>query len=225
LTFFKGEGSCLDFEAAFLFNSSVRLVTGIRNLYIHLKLTHMYSKLILALSVAVCLSCNSTKTETKAEGTEEKPKAEEKPEVVKKEFSMKYWNAPDAPPVVVTADIPASWGIEISKVDGGASFTIPEAEYVMPAIVAMEVNEPTEAARFAKIVKFQFGDDEAAASKTGYDDGRVLVVFSNETNVHARMFVPAPKGYIMASIMMTKKRGAAVFDKIQEMFETIQVKK
>jgi hypothetical protein len=136
-------------------------------------------------------------------------------------YTMEYFAKPDLPRVTVTAEIPAAW-TETLSARGVPSFAIPGKSGTPPTITALGIERPEVEARLEKAMELQYGAGTPEVTRTPLDGGRVWAVRKEANVVHARMFVPAPHGVVMA-VALVKHAEAARLAEIEAVFRTVRV--
>lgn len=68
----------------------------------------------------------------------------------------------------------------------------------------------------------QYGAAMSDVTRTPLDDDRVWAVREDENIVHARMFIPAPHGVVMAIAVVRREEGA-LLEGIAAVFRTVRV--
>ena len=137
-------------------------------------------------------------------------------------YTIGYFLKPDAPRVTVTAQIPGTWTEKLES-DGAPSFSVPgKTGFFPPTIAALGIDLPDTAARMEKAMELQYGAGTPGVTRTVLPDGRIWAVRSEETVIHARMFIPAPHGVVMA-VAFVKPTEAALLANIEEVYQTVRV--
>jgi hypothetical protein len=137
-------------------------------------------------------------------------------------YTIAYFLKPDLPRVSVSADIPGTW-TEKLEFDGAPAFSVPgNSGFFPPSITALGIDLPDTAARMEKAMELQYGAGTPGVTRTVLDDGRIWAIRSEETIIHARMFIPAPHGVVMA-VAFVKPTEAALLANIEEVYQTVRV--
>ena len=116
--------------------------------------------------------------------------------------------------VNVEMAVPGSWTADSSmpasfKMDGAA----------MLALVYVDAGGKDTADRVQHVIKMQY-ENPTAPTLQDYPDGRVWIAQPDGDHIHARMFVPGPKGIVMGVAMLTDK---SKLDGVKAAFETIKI--
>ncbi len=117
--------------------------------------------------------------------------------------------------VDVQLDVPASWTRDESSRD--VSWKMDGAW--MLSLVTIDPGGKDTATRLEKAMKMQY-EDLTKVKRQDYPDGRVWIAETNGTKVHARMFIPYPKGVVMGVAMLTD---ASKLDGVKAAFETLKI--
>jgi hypothetical protein len=136
-------------------------------------------------------------------------------------YTMEYFGKPGLPRVTVTAEIPAAW-TETLSTRGAPSFAIPGKSGSPPAITALGIDRPDAEARIEKAMELQYGAGTPDVTRAPLDGGRVWAIREEAHVLHARMFVPAPHGVVMA-VALVKHEEAARLPEIEAAFRTVRV--
>lgn len=137
-------------------------------------------------------------------------------------YTITYFAQPESPKATVTAQIPGMW-TETLDADGAPSFTIPGNTGIFtPMIVALGSDRPDINARMEQALELQYGKGTPNVTRTPFDNGRIWAVRNEETVIHARMFIPAPHGVVMA-VALVKHTEADRLAEIEAVFHTVQV--
>jgi hypothetical protein len=137
-------------------------------------------------------------------------------------YTIAYFLKPDRPKVTVTAEIPGTW-TEKLEFDGAPAFSVPgKTGFFPPTITALGIDLPDVSARMEKAMELQYGAGTPGVTRTVLADGRIWAVRSEETIIHARMFIPAPHGVVMA-VAFVKPSEAAFLADIEAVYQTVRV--
>ena len=137
-------------------------------------------------------------------------------------YTIGYFLKPNSPKVTVTAQIPGTW-TEKLEFDGAPAFSVPgNTGFFLPSITALGIDLPDTAVRMEKAMELQYGAGTPGVTRTVLADGRIWAVRSEETVIHARMFIPAPHGVVMAVAYVKPSEGALLAN-IEEVYQTVRV--
>jgi len=136
-------------------------------------------------------------------------------------YTMEYFAKPELPRVTVTAEIPEAW-TETLSARGAPTFAVPGKTGAPPAITAIGIAQPEPAARVEAAMELQYGAGTPGVTRASLEGGRVWAVRSEESVVHARLFVPAPDGVVMAVAIVRHEEGARLAE-IEAVFGTVRV--
>jgi len=137
------------------------------------------------------------------------------------EYKIQYVAHLELPPAVVTADIPASWRATLSP-RGGPSFAIDGLVGAPPAITAIRSDHPDPVARIEEAMALQYGAGTPGVTRTALPGGRVWAVRREAAVTHARMFVPAPGGVVMAVAIVVHAQADRLAE-LKAVFDTVRV--
>jgi hypothetical protein len=136
-------------------------------------------------------------------------------------YAIEYFVKPALPRVSVTAEIPATWSESVSP-QGAPSFAVPGTTGARPTITAIGLEKPDPAVRIERAMALQYGADTGAVVRTPLEGGRVWAVRREASVVHARMFVPAPHGVVMA-VAIVRHAEADRLAEIEAVYRTVRV--
>lgn len=137
-------------------------------------------------------------------------------------YTIAYFLQPEAPAVTVMAMIPGSWAATL-EADGAPAFTVPgHSGFFKPTIVALASNQPDSAARLEQAMELQYGEGTPDVVRTPLADGRIWAVRQEPAVIHARMFIPAPHGVVMA-VALVKHAEADRLAEIEAVYRTVRV--
>ncbi len=181
---------------------------------------------LVQIAVGIVLGAGACKRDRAGErapagGSAAAPPAGAEKEVRMRTYTMEYFGKPELPRVTVTAEIPAAW-TETLSARGAPSFAIPGKTGAPPAITAIGIDRPEAAARLEQAMELQYGAGTPGVTRTPLDGGRVWAVRKEESVVHARMFVPAPHGVVMA-VAIVKHDEADRLAEIEAVYRTVRV--
>ncbi|HEY1017060.1 MAG TPA: hypothetical protein VGE07_30380 [Herpetosiphonaceae bacterium] len=138
-------------------------------------------------------------------------------------YTIAYTLLPDDSKVTVTAEIPGTW-TETLDPTGGPSFTVPgnSSQFLIPTIVALHVGDGDDATRLERAMELQYGKGMPDVVSTPLGDGRIWAVRKETGMIHARMFIPAPDGVVMA-VSMLKPEDEKLLPEIEAVYRTVRV--
>jgi hypothetical protein len=166
-------------------------------------------------------SCRSEGEPATAGGNALAPPAAPAKETGMRTYTMEYFAKPDLPRVTVTAEIPAAWTESLSA-RGAPSFTIAGKTGSPPTITAIGIDQPDVQARLERAMELQYGAGTPGVIRTPLDGGRVWAVRKEANVVHARMFIPAPHGIVMA-VAILKHQESARLAELEAIYRTVRV--
>jgi len=110
--------------------------------------------------------------------------------------------------------VPGSWQTDSSM---PASFKMDGAAIL--SLVYVDAGGKDTADRVQRVIKMQY-ENPTAPTRQDYPDGRVWIAQPDGDRIHARMFVPGPKGVVMGFAMLTDK---SKLDGVKAAFDTLKI--
>jgi len=172
--------------------------------------------------VVIALGVTACKAERAPAGGSA-PSAEERSgeEVEMRTYTMEYFPRSELPEVTVTAEVPTTWTETVAGRDT-VELAVPGKTGSPLAITALGIDGPDVRARLEAAMALQYGAAMSDVTRTPLDDDRVWAVREDESIVHARMFIPAPHGVVMA-IAIVRREEVALLEGIAAVFRTVRV--
>lgn len=123
------------------------------------------------------------------------------------------------PPVAVAMAVPPAWGVD----PAGPAFTVPGVAGGMVSLAALDLRGDA-AERMQTAIAMQYGEGERAkdVQRTELSGGRVWVERTELRMVHARMFVPSPRGVVMG-VALVPHAAAPRLPELRQVFETLTI--
>lgn len=124
-----------------------------------------------------------------------------------------------APRVGVAMAVPPAWHVDPE----GPEFVVPGVDGGMISLAALDL-KGTDVERMTVAIAMQFGEGERAADEQRRElpGGRVWIERKELRMVHARIFVPYPRGVVMG-VALVPHAAAARVDEIRKVFETLTI--